>query len=218
MRIALLTIWHSSNYGAEFQAYATVRKLMEMGHEVQVIDFRLQERRKRTSLVGKLLDFLHGCSPVSVKFKRFWKKYIPSTTYYNSIDELRINPPKADIYIVGSDQVWNPQITKTKAPAFFLDFAPNGAAMASYASSIGTDKWLGDAELTAIAQQQLVRFKGLSCREQQGCRILKEQFGVEAEFVLDPSSRRDKISNFKRYMHPSVHSSTICNSQDMEAA
>ena len=30
-------------------------------------------------------------------------------------------------------------------------------------------------------------------------------------------SRKVRSSNLKRYTHPSVHSSTICNSQDMEA-
>ena len=30
-------------------------------------------------------------------------------------------------------------------------------------------------------------------------------------------SRKDKSSNLKRYKHPHVHSSTIYNSQDMEA-
>lgn len=187
MKIALLTIWHSVNYGAELQTYASVRTLQEMGHEVKVIDFRLGETFRRCSVKGLVSDILHSCAPVKIKFHHFWANHIPSTRHFISLEELKSDPPQADLYIVGSDQVWNPQITKARASAYFLDFVPAGAVMASYASSIGTDKWLGDAELTTIAQQQLVRFKGISCREQQGCKILKDTFGVDAELVLDPS-------------------------------
>lgn len=187
MKIKLLTIWHSANYGAELQTYATVRALQEMQHEVEVIDFRLQDRPRRTTLVGQVLDFMHDCSPVNQKFKHFWDSYIPSTRHYHTMEELINDPPQAELYIVGSDQVWNPQITKDKASAYFLCFAPEGMSMASYASSIGTDKWLGDAELTEIAAKQLKRFKGISCRESQGCMILRDIFQLQAEHVLDPS-------------------------------
>lgn len=187
MKIALLTIWHCWNYGAELQTYATVRKLQEMGHEVKVIDFRLQEQQKRTSLIGRLSDFLHDCAPVSRKFNRFWKRYIPSTKHYLSLDELRKDPPKADLYLVGSDQVWNPQITGKKAAAFFLVFAPGNVELASYASSFGTDKWLGDELTTKIAMNQLNKFKAVSCRERQGCVILNETFHLDAVHVIDPS-------------------------------
>ena len=187
MKIALLTIWHCWNYGAELQTYATVRKLQEMGHEVEVIDFRLQEQQKRTSLLGRVSDFMHNCAPVSRKFNRFWKRYISSTKHYLSLDELRKDPPRADLYLVGSDQVWNPQITGKKAAAYFLEFAPDNAELASYASSFGTDKWLGDEEITEIATRQLIKFKGISCREKQGCDILKETFHLDAVHVIDPS-------------------------------
>ena len=187
MRIALLTIWHSSNYGAEFQTYATVRKLQEMGHEVQVIDFRLQESNHGSSLKGRVSVFLHDCAPAIRNFTKFWERYIPATRHYESVEDLRNNPPEANLYLVGSDQVWNPQITKEKASTYFLDFVPDGKIMASYASSFGTDQWQGDEALTAIVTQQLGKFKAIGCREQQGCLLLNDFFHLEATHVLDPS-------------------------------
>lgn len=187
MKIALLTIWHSSNYGAELQTYATVRKLCEMGHIVQVIDYRLHDRKLRTSLKGKVFDFLHEISPVNLKFRFFWSRYIPATRQYLSPEDLRMDPPEADLYLVGSDQVWNPQITGIKASSYFLDFAPEGSKLASYASSFGTEMWRGDARLTELAANQFVRFMSISCRELQGCRILKEQFNLDSTHVLDPT-------------------------------
>ena len=45
MKIALLTIWHEKNYGAELQAYATIKTLTELGHEVKMIDIHLADMR-----------------------------------------------------------------------------------------------------------------------------------------------------------------------------
>ena len=41
MKISLMTIWHCGNYGAEMQTYATVKALRKLGHDVEVLDFRL---------------------------------------------------------------------------------------------------------------------------------------------------------------------------------
>ena len=43
MKIALLTIWHDGNYGAELQTYATIKILKELGHDVEIIDIRLSD-------------------------------------------------------------------------------------------------------------------------------------------------------------------------------
>ena len=190
MKIALMTIWHVKNYGAELQTYATVKTLQEMGHDVCVIDYRLFERQKRTSIVGKFLNFAHDLAPENIKFENFWRKHIPSTKHYTSYDELKKDVPDADLYLVGSDQVWNPEITKEKALAYFLGFVPAGKPMASYAPSFGTDKWNGTDELTPKVQERLSTFKGVSCREKQGVKILKDNFSIEATHVLDPSLLR----------------------------
>lgn len=187
MRIALLTIWHCYNYGAELQTYATVRALKELGHDVVVIDYRLSPRTSPNGFLRKLSKALHYVAPAELKFHLFWHKYIPRTRYYDSIEDLTADPPKADLYLVGSDQVWNPQITGDRTPAYFLAFAPKEQVLASYASSIGTDTWLGGEAITRIAQEQLNRFKGIACRESQGCRIIKETFGLSAAQVLDPT-------------------------------
>ena len=190
MKIALMTIWHVKNYGAELQTYATVKTLQEMGHEVCVIDFPLFEMHKRTSLVGRILDCTHSLSPENIKFERFWKKHIPASKHYSSYSELKRNVPDADLYLVGSDQVWNPDITKEKALAYFLDFVPTGKSMASYASSFGKDKWTANDKLTKRVQELLNNFKAVACREKQGINILKEQFTINATHVLDPTFLR----------------------------
>jgi uncharacterized membrane protein YbaN (DUF454 family) len=184
-KVALLTIWREKNYGAELQAYATVRALKEIGVDVEMIDLRLSDNVK-LSLKGKIAHAIAKYSKENRKFEKFWKIYIPTGRHYHSFYELRKHPPIADIYLVGSDQVWNPEITKGYAPAYFLDFGSENIKRVSYASSFGSFVWKGDMELSNIAAKRLRQFAKISCREATGIKILKSFFGISAQNVLDP--------------------------------
>lgn len=187
MRIALLTIWHVGNYGAELQAYATCRILEELGHDVTIIDFRENENPNE-SFKGRLARYISSCTLTHFKFSIFWNKYFPNKTrHYHTYEELKANPPEADLYLVGSDQVWNYKILADKAEAFFLAFGKGEIRRASYASSFGISEWQANEPLTSMAKQMLCRFSAVSCREASGIRILKEVFNIDAAEVLDPT-------------------------------
>lgn len=186
MKIALLTIWKEKNYGAEMQAYATIKILKEMGHSVEMINYCLGELKNPT-FKQRLIFLISSFCRDTKKFNDFWKKYIPKTKYYRNLNELKKNPPQADCYIVGSDQVWNEEITHDKAPAYFLDFGNKSVKRISYASSFGTEIWKGSEKLTTIARECLQRFSAVSCREISGVRILRDIFNINAINVLDPT-------------------------------
>lgn len=184
MKVALLTIWRVGNYGAEMQTYATVKALRLLGHDVQVIDYRLNELKGLRLFID---NFLYSLTPASKKFNRFWSTYIPATKHFVNAKDLRVNIPFADLYLVGSDQVWNPAITKEKCLDYFLSFVPEGKQRAAYASSIGISKWNADNILTAKINKELKKFKAISCREKDGVGILKDVFNINAVNVLDPT-------------------------------
>lgn len=188
MKIGLITIWHERNYGAEMQAYATIRALQELGHQVEMIDLRLSSiNRIKLSLKGRIAAILYKNSPAECNFQDFWKKYITCTRQYQSLEDLKNNPPQADCYIVGSDQVWNPEIVKSLLPAYLLDFGSNDVRRISYASSIGKNEWDFSEELTEYVKKQLLSFDAISCREQTGCDIMTHTFGVSSINVVDPT-------------------------------
>lgn len=186
MKIALLTIWKEKNYGAEMQAYATIKVLKEMGHSVEMINYLLGELEKPT-IKQRIISFISSFCHDTKKFNRFWKKYIPTTRHYSSLLELKKDPPKADYYMVGSDQVWNPEITRNKAAAYFLDFGNEQTKRISYASSFGIKEWNSSEEITKIAKERLKSFSAVSCRESDGIRILQNIFNVDAVNVVDPT-------------------------------
>lgn len=182
----MMTIWHCGNYGAEMQAYATVKALEMLGHEVELIDFRLYEPpHTLRALMGCAL---RSIAPAETVFERFWREKLPHVTrHYKSLDELRANPPHADLYLVGSDQVWNESIVGDREAAFLLDFGDEKVRRMSYASSIGVSEWRFSKDFTDAARRQFRKFSAISCREATGAEVLSRQFGLEVRQVLDPT-------------------------------
>ena len=182
MRIALFTYYNVNNYGAVLQSYATIKALKKYGHEVELINIRIPE--SPSSIFKKILLY-----PKFLKFERFRKKYFEKVSIrYDSIGSIQANPPIADCYLVGSDQTWNPDLSKDKAKVFFLDFKCENVVKASYASSFGVSRW-GDTQW--INKEEVKRllqdFQIVSVRELSGLKILEDVFEVSnASLVLDP--------------------------------
>src|SRR5699024_8079353 len=61
-----------------------------------------------------------------------------SSQRYTAFAQLQEVPPAYDVYVAGSDQIWNPYIFQNKQfdPAFLLDFVREGRRI-SYAPSLG---------------------------------------------------------------------------------
>ena len=51
MKIGILTMYYKTNYGGVLQSYALYKTLLEMGHDVVIIDYRNSGKR---SLVNYL--------------------------------------------------------------------------------------------------------------------------------------------------------------------
>ena len=194
MKIALLTIWREKNYGAVLQAFATIKVLQELGHTVEVIDIGLGKNAKQ-SFAGRVANLIECFSPSCRKFESFWNYYFPQTIKYASLSEIRTNPPQANIYMVGSDQVWNPDITKGLLPAFFLDFGSERVKRISYASSFGVPAWK-NIEMLDYVKKCLQNFDGITCRESSGLKLLKNTFNLNAEVVIDPTLLWGEYNSF----------------------
>lgn len=181
MKIGLLTYHHSGSYGATLQCYATCKVLQQLGHDVTIIDLALAEY----SLSLKGLVVL----PQRFYRESLWKRIYPKLTEkYTTSDELRDANLNFDALVVGSDQVWNPDISKDLCLSFFLNFGGEYVKRISYASSFGVENWpLKYETLLPKIKDALHRFNAISTREVTGQKILKEIFDVESTLVLDPT-------------------------------
>lgn len=59
MKIALLTIWHEKNYGAELQAYATIKAIKHLGHCPEMINIHLASK-EQPSFLGRIANFIEN--------------------------------------------------------------------------------------------------------------------------------------------------------------
>ena len=102
---------------------------------------------------------------------------------------------EADVYITGSDQLWNewntvPQETLqgyeySWLPYYTLEFAKSSAVKISYAASIGRREFKSSAQV-AYFKKALQGFRAISLREQAGVEMLLS-IGVESVCVPDPT-------------------------------
>ncbi|SFR79587.1 polysaccharide pyruvyl transferase family protein [[Clostridium] aminophilum] len=221
MNISLITFSRAKNYGGILQAYALFKFLENDGHGVQFIDY-IPERSNiynpkqfvkrstsRSRLWGKnaITRFLweklyfDKIKKDYLKFFYFIEKECAFSTRYFSYDELVENPPISDLYLVGSDQVWNSDYTTKKQLdlPFYLTFTK--AKKISYASSFGNGI-IPDSHKNSV-REYISEFSHVSVREESGKSILGE-LGIRAEVVLDPTMLFDQEFWLKKCNKPII--------------
>lgn len=195
MKIGIMTFHGARNYGAVLQAYALQQFLTSMGSECRIIDFVSESLKDYTGLYPKrngwksmiknllMLRFHKQRKERETKFKEFINEYLVLTDeHYTDEKELQKLRDKVDVYVIGSDQVWN--TTKVEAStAYFLEFADPKSKKIAYAVS------LGGAEAKDLEQYRnlVEKFDFISCRERKGTNILSALTGRNIETVLDPT-------------------------------
>ena len=205
MIIGIVTFWEAyDNYGQVLQCWALQKKLESMGHKPYVIRYKLNGVVKedvKQKVVGYLRKIYRSLKSIIkgdyynlklVKknnskrdFEGFRNRfYNLSPEIYNSISELRKNPPSADSYICGSDQIWGYKIKEEESDVFYLDFGNDQLLRIAYAPSFGMVSYPN--ELKQKLAGRLSRFDAISVREYGGVKIC-EEVGFHAEHVLDPS-------------------------------
>lgn len=195
-RVGIITMHRVRNCGSALQAYATQCAVENCGFEAEIIDYIYPNRahRRGNALLrlfydakSFLCDFFFGRGKL---FGRFYKESLHlSRKRYDDAGALRRACPKYDIYLTGSDQVWNPRYTHGDT-IFFCDFAPKTTRRISYAASFAATS-LPEAVALSYADK-LQKYAAISVREQEGISLVKKLCGKTAELVCDPTLLLDK--------------------------
>ncbi len=207
-KIGIITILKTNNYGAELQAYATQAILNKLGYNAEIIDYlfyknpkakktRLSKPSFNHSLKKKLIEVIYpllldlkavfkskSLETRNMRFEEFHKENTILSETYRTMDELYSAKKDYDVYMVGSDQVWNPGIYSSLLP-YMLSFAPEGKKRISYASSFGVSHI--QEEYQWLYKKYLTEFASISVREKNAVEMVKDLCGKEATWVLDPT-------------------------------
>ncbi len=108
---------------------------------------------------------------------------IPHTKQVYRYSDIEKVAYEFDIYICGSDQIWNPLFADVDI--YSLGFVDNYKRKLSYAPSIA-NKYLTEEEITQLSDN-LRSFTGVSLREEDYKEVLSNKLGREISIVLDPT-------------------------------
>lgn len=210
MKIGTITFYEiEDNYGCILQCFALPKFLNLMGHDAFFIKNRYDVPIVDTSfpkrLINRLLPWLKN-PVVSYRnrqasllveanrrlrkqialehprlFEQFMSNNIPSTKDVQNQNELLANPPIANAYICGSDQIWG-----GVNPTMYLRFAPPGTKKIAYAASFGG--LVPSNDVQDYIRKNIADFDLVTLREQSGVDLCKQKLGREdAMLVPDPT-------------------------------
>lgn len=191
MKIGILTYHRANNVGALLQNYAMQQVLSRMGCDAETIDYKCQliEKQNRVfswlgikAFVKRMLD-LKSVVKREIKYNKFRKLYIKMSSKEYDRNSIVLTNDKYDLFISGSDQVWNINLSG-EDKTYYLDFVINNKKKCSYACSNGFVEFPIEKKREFLDYIRL--FSNVSVREDSLCKYLHE-YGIEATVDLDPS-------------------------------
>lgn len=199
-RVAVLTFHRANNYGALLQAHALSHVINRLGANGEVLDYRpcametfyhsfIPRVKRVKSFLLLLLYRIFRDAKTRRRFAEFRRDMMRvSAQVYRSLSELKMANELYDVFIVGSDQVWNPEIAKKCGEdsdlAYLLDFVQDAGKKKSYAASIGVSV-LND-QTGALYRDKLSDFSTISVREHNAAELLAPLLNRQVRTVCDP--------------------------------
>jgi len=192
MKIAQITLTGYFNYGNMFQKFGLQHTLKKFADSVEILwvaaprlfSETINERYGQCVLKSERKNnpdymeaFYRREAVRQSKFKDFENLYVKTRF---DIPYLKDLVDEYDFFVVGSDQVWNPNWY----PSYiFFEFVPHKKKIA-YAASIGAPE-IPD-EKKEIFRRGISDFNYVSVREENATRLIKELTGRSVPVVLDP--------------------------------
>ena len=199
MKIGIITFHNADNYGAVLQCYALQQFLIQMGHIVEIIDYR-------NSYIEDLYKPKYGLknvikSIIKLKYKKdyinrlhkryafnaFRSKYLKLSEHVNKENI----PQDYDAYIIGSDQVWTVKCSGGYDPVFFGKFQrPGNSLLIGYAISSQAD-FLVPLSLEDV-EESVAAFDFLSFREKKIVDLVYRVTNRITSITIDPTLLSDE--------------------------
>lgn len=182
MKIGILTFYSCNNYGALLQAYSLSSYIQKQGYEVRFVEHKLKRASSvygKQNLVEKLKKKIVNFLVKKEERKRenafslFVEQNFLEEKYSHNFDKI----------IVGSDQVWNLNLTHDDMYYLGEDF---DCEISSYAASCGKYSAMSEVQRQLLVSH-LQRFQNISVREQNTAKALQTELQQPISLVLDPT-------------------------------
>lgn len=221
-KIGITTFFQAENYGAVLQAYALSKYIetLDKDNDVKIINFKTKEQEKVYAIfkLHKMSLFRRVCITILIllhyiKFHRRKKRFhqfvldkLKLTQHYSTQTDILSSPPIMDIYISGSDQVFNP--FRPNHEVYYLDFDKKKSLKVAYAPSFGIRDF--NEEVENLVAPLIKDFDYLSCREDDGSKFIGKIVAREIPTVVDPVFLLNKNQWLEIAKKPDIKEKYIC--------
>lgn len=170
--VAIAGFWYGYNYGSLLNGYATYRIFKSFGKDVLMIQKPNSDESDPEISSGHNTMFVR---------RNYEADSISESLPYSRLSELN---DICDCFCAGSDQIWNFFISFEEN--MYLPFVKDDKKIISFATSFGHKNDDVPQEAKLRISQYLKRFSAISVREQFDLDILKADYGLKGELVLEP--------------------------------
>jgi len=190
VKTATLTFHYVENYGAVAQAYALQEKIIDLGYDNEIINYRSDNLTNPISLKALkhkgMVRYLLGIIYWIVRLFRRPKfnSFRSQMNITRKLTKAELKELKYDAFIVGSDQVWNHEITRMD-DAYFLAFVKDIEKRKSYAASFGFTEF--PESLKKLYTKHLESFNSINVRESSSISLVKSITNIKANHTVDPT-------------------------------
>lgn len=196
MRVGILTFHRAINCGALLQCYALYLTLKSLDVDVSIIDYRpdfIEQYRKPFSryqtrqikgLPAKLKYYIKSFLNYAY-YLHVWHKYdsfLSQIELTPIVEAEQIGILGFDAIVVGSDQVWNLQITDGLDKVYWGNFEKK--LLITYAASLGQGY---DSDMADAIKDRLRSFNAISVREDYAREMLQKLTEKKVFVVPDPT-------------------------------
>ncbi len=208
-RVGLAINYDYHDYGGMLQAYATYRKLKELGYQPEAINIdhlkKSINKRKMGYFARNILDssivkekgevvkkkfrrkldrsFGDQLDKRDAAFERFCRSHFKESVVYESWEKLTESCHAYSAVLVGSDQLWLP--SNIAGDYYTLSFVPENVNKIAYATSFGVSEI--PRRQHKEAKRYLSRINHLSAREDSGKKLIRKFTGRDVPLVCDPT-------------------------------
>ena len=184
-KVGIITINDNNNYGNRLQNYAVQEVLKKIKVEPTTLKNEPATNTKNKYLLRKIKSFFNKGSYSNIvgrkecfeDFNRNINFSSKKITPYSKLNEY-------DYFVVGSDQVWNPNFGRLR-DVDLLEFAEPSKRI-SFSASFGISKL--PEQYNEKLKNALKNYKAISVREDAGKKIIEEIVGSnDVEVLIDPT-------------------------------
>lgn len=194
--VGVVGCWWGANYGSCLNGYAVYKTLNDMGLSVLMIHKHNAKPDDWEIFNTHNERFIH---------KFYDKEDISPIVSFEALKELN---GYCDIFLTGSDQIWNYGINKIFNMAFLLNFVDDSKKKISFGTSFGHAKDTTPPGVLPESIRLMHRFDAISVREQSGVDICCNVYGVKADVVIEPVFVLRQKEYIKLAKHSAINENT----------